>query len=199
MPDFHRMAQDAPTMADRFDVYAAEQQEQASYWAEQADYLRGEAAWCEAQVASRKGRAGGYEFRAEELRYDARGGMTEELTRRRFEPGAQWTARWAPGEVYTVRRREELPGETRVHFDRCWPSSVEIMSGGAGWLLLAVAPVAEAQARAASESRAEACGELLDVMREVLATGTACPLPQWERDDMAEERGETWDEPRKGE
>lgn len=74
--DFHRMAQDAPTMADRFDVYAAEQSDQASFWGEQADYHRGAAEWCEAQVARRKGRAGGYEFRAEELRYDARGGMT---------------------------------------------------------------------------------------------------------------------------
>jgi hypothetical protein len=70
-PDFHRLAQDAPTMADRLDVYAAEQREQAQLLAE---HLRSELAHCEGRAARAAARAKGHTFRARELRYDAAGG-----------------------------------------------------------------------------------------------------------------------------
>lgn len=44
-------------------------------------------------VARHTGEAAGHRFRAAELRYDARGGMTKEQARRRFEPGARWAYR----------------------------------------------------------------------------------------------------------
>jgi hypothetical protein len=45
----------------------------------------------EAAAVACDGAADGHTFRARELRYDANGGMTEELARRRFEPGARWS------------------------------------------------------------------------------------------------------------
>jgi hypothetical protein len=80
--------------------------------------------------------AKGYTFRARELRYDARGGMTEGLARRRFEPGARWSTRWTPGEVFTVRRLDRSGLVARVHFDRCFPESLDTLSSGRGWLFL---------------------------------------------------------------
>lgn len=70
-------------------------------------------------IADAEGLAGGYEFLARELRYDARGGMT----------------------------------------------------------------------------RAQAAEQVIDVLTEIMEAGAK---PGRERDDMAEEQGETWDETRKG-
>jgi hypothetical protein len=96
--------------------------------------FRGEAV---AREAMRNiGAAKGFTFRARELRYDARGGMTEELARRRFEPGARWTTRWTPGEVFTVRRLDRSGLVARVHFDRCFPESLDTLSSGRGWMFL---------------------------------------------------------------
>jgi hypothetical protein len=86
-------------------------------------------------VAKEMGLAAGLFFRADELRYDARGGMTEALERRRFEPGARWTTLWSEGEVHTAWRREERHDEARIHFDNIWPATVELMTGN-GWLFL---------------------------------------------------------------
>lgn len=49
----------------------------------------------------------------------------------------------------------------------------------------------EAQARAASEARAEAAGELVDLIHGALAAGVPFPVVQWSRDD-AELGGEDW-------
>lgn len=51
-------------------------------------------------AAHHHGRAYGLAFRAAELRYDARGGMTAALERRRFEPGARWLCRGIVFESY---------------------------------------------------------------------------------------------------
>lgn len=83
--------------------------------------------------------AAGYAFRARELRYDARGGMTEELERRRFEPGAAWEHR-----TDVVRRLELImvaPGGLawlRVH--GTWSAGQSVpcgeMTRANGWLFL---------------------------------------------------------------
>lgn len=90
----------------------------------------------EQAAAHHMGIAAGLFYRASELRYDARGGMTEALERRRLEPGARWTTRWSDGIVHTVWRREERPEEVRIHFDNIWPSSSELMTRANGWLFL---------------------------------------------------------------
>jgi hypothetical protein len=133
-PDFHRLAQDAPTMADRLDVYAAEQREQAQLLAEQAEHLRSELAHCEGRAARAAARAKGHTFRSRELRYDANGGMTEELARRRFEPGARWSV---DGEECAVVCRDE--SGLRVDSDR-WTDGMFVraaeMTRENGWLFL---------------------------------------------------------------
>jgi hypothetical protein len=90
----------------------------------------------EAGAAAFDAAAKGHTFRSRELRYDARGGMTEALARRRFEPGARWTTRWTPGEVFTVRRLDRSGLVARVHFDRCFPESLDTLSSGRGWMFL---------------------------------------------------------------
>ncbi len=44
-------------------------------------------------------------------------------------------------------------------------------------------------------TRAQAAEQVIDVLTEIMEAGAK---PGRERDDMAEEQGETWDEPRKG-
>jgi hypothetical protein len=78
--------------------------------------------------------AKGYTFRARELRYDANGGMTEELARRRFDPGARWSV---DGEECAVVCRDE--SGLRVDSDR-WTDGMFVrasdMTRENGWLFL---------------------------------------------------------------
>lgn len=94
---------------------------------------------CAGMAARKSGIAAGLFFRSAELRYDARGGMTEELERRRFEPGARWEHR-----ASVVRRLELLmvaPGGLawlRVH--GTWSAGQSVpcdeMTRANGWLFL---------------------------------------------------------------
>jgi hypothetical protein len=75
----------------------------------------------------------GYTFRARELRYDARGGMTEELARRRFEPGARWSVNVAE----LVVDRLNIFGLPLVHFrDVGRPVERADMTRENGWMFL---------------------------------------------------------------
>lgn len=79
-------------------------------------------------------RAAGLAFRAAELRYDARGGMTAALERRRFEPGARWSI---DGETCDVACRDA--NGLRVDSDR-WTDGFFVraseMTRANGWLFL---------------------------------------------------------------
>lgn len=84
-------------------------------------------------VAKEVGLAAGLLFRAAELRYDARGGMTEELERRRFEPGAAWllrgVVRWVTGQ--SVRFHGIM-----VELDDLTAFELGTMTRANGWLFL---------------------------------------------------------------
>jgi hypothetical protein len=88
----------------------------------------------EAAAVACDGAADGHTFRARELRYDANGGMTEELARRRFEPGARWSV---DGEECAVVCRDE--SGLRVDSDR-WTDGMFVraaeMTRENGWLFL---------------------------------------------------------------
>lgn len=104
----------------------------AFYAAGEQRYLEraGAALDCAADAA---GLAKGYTFRARELRYDARGGMTEELERRRFEPGARWSVNGAE----LVVHRMNIFGLPLVHFrDVGRPVERAAMTRANGWLFL---------------------------------------------------------------
>lgn len=89
--------------------------------------LRNDPEWLEAQAwgigysreaaleeaARLDGMALGYAFRAAELRYDARDGMTAATERRRFEPGARWAQH---GRALVVLRDSYAFGLPWVHF-----------------------------------------------------------------------------------
>lgn len=78
----------------------------------------------------------GLAFRAAELRYDARGGMTAALERRRFEPGARWSAHWKRSEVATVTGTFESYGSLIVRTDTFFPKAAAAMTRANGWLFL---------------------------------------------------------------
>jgi hypothetical protein len=87
----------------------------------------------EAAAVACDGAAKGHTFRARELRYDANGGMTEELARRRFEPGARWSL---CGMEYTVTCSDE----SGVRLERAGPDGVfdrpSAMTRENGWMFL---------------------------------------------------------------
>lgn len=84
-------------------------------------------------AAGHDGAAMGHAFRARELRYDARGGMTEELARRRFEPGARWTL----AGIEFVIDRLNIFGLPLAHFrDVGQPAERADMTRANGWLFL---------------------------------------------------------------
>lgn len=144
------------------------------------------------EAARAQGGAKGHLFRAEELRYDARGGMTEAQAARRFEPGARWSV---GGEECEIVSRDEsgLRVDSQPWQDGMFVRASE-MTRENGWLLLAVAPVAEEQARAATEAQAIK-RELANFVRA--ATDAGIPVLVWSP-EASEAQGETWDEPRKG-
>lgn len=106
----------------------------ASVETDEAFRLKRCAAACDRRWAQDMGTAYGFTFRAEELRYDARGGMTEELARRRFEPGARWSV---DGQECAVVCRDE--SGLRVDSDR-WADGMFVraadMTRENGWLFL---------------------------------------------------------------
>lgn len=87
-------------------------------------------------IEEAEGTAAGYAFRAAELRYDARGGMTAALERRRFEPGARWAL---DGEEHTIGQADDSGLERHLcssedltlHWER-----IDRMTRANGWLFL---------------------------------------------------------------
>lgn len=103
-------------------------------WLDNAAWVHEHRAEVLAKEAARNiGAAKGFAFRAAELRYDARGGMTEELARRRFEPGAAWllcgVVRWVTGQG--VRFHNIM-----VEFDDRTAFDIGTMTRANGWLFL---------------------------------------------------------------
>lgn len=103
------------------------------------DYASGKAELSLACVAEADGYAAGYTFRAAELRYDARGGMTKEQARRRFEPGAVWSVR---GVKVVVKGESYFHGAPWAHFHGRQPEEFGGMNRERGWRLVALAPAA---------------------------------------------------------
>lgn len=127
--DIEREARELEQAA-RYHIHAA------AHEADQEGRLRVAADGCARLAVQDMGTANGLALRAAELRYDARGGMTAALERRRFEAGARWTTRWSPGEVFTVRYQREPHDGPWVHFDMCWPERLALMTRENGWLFL---------------------------------------------------------------
>lgn len=100
---------------------------------------RAAAELCGRRVAQDMGAAHGLAFRAAELRYDARGGMTAALERRRFEPGARWSL---DGEEHTIGQADASGLERHLcsaedltlHWER-----IDRMTRANGWLFLGLA------------------------------------------------------------
>jgi hypothetical protein len=86
-------------------------------------------------VAREMGIAAGLFFRAAELRYDARGGMTEALERRRFEPGARWLCRGIVFESYGYDVEQPWMVRLQASIFGCIESPDE-MTRANGWLFL---------------------------------------------------------------
>lgn len=105
----------------------------AAHERDQAAHHRSVADLCERRAAQDVGNAHGFAFRAAELRYDARGGMTAATERRRFEPGAAWllrgVTRWVTGQ--SVRFHNIM-----IEFDDLTAFELGTMTRANGWLFL---------------------------------------------------------------
>jgi hypothetical protein len=87
------------------------------------------------EAAAESGAAAGLFFRAAELRYDVRGGMTAELERRRFEPGARWLCRGIVFESYGHDVEQPWMVRLQASIFGCIESPDE-MNRANGWLFL---------------------------------------------------------------
>lgn len=120
-------------------------QESAEVIATQLEHIASRCAWgarfaatvgTPGMVAEAEGAEAGFTFRARELRYDARGGMTEEQARRRFEPGARWLLHC----IELVVERPNIFGLPLVHFSGISrPVELGEMTRANGWLFLGLA------------------------------------------------------------
>jgi hypothetical protein len=90
---------------------------------------------CASAAAFNSGTAYGLLFKAAELRYDARGGMTEALERRRFEPGARWLCRGIVFESYGYDVEQPWMVRLQASIFGCIESPDE-MTRANGWLFL---------------------------------------------------------------